>query len=571
MRDEIGPILRPHRRLIVFAGLAMTGATAVSLAGPLLTKIAIDRGINRHNTAVIDTVAALYLALVLARPVLERIIVLCSARGGERFLGDLRVAVYDKLQELSMPFFEQTRAGVLVSRLTNDVQTLTTFTRTVLVEVVGSVLLFVVTLVVLIALSPPLSLVMLVSVPVLVWSSLRYGKRSRPAFLALRDRVADTMSSLQEGLTGVRVVQSFGREEDRYASYRTRSSAQVSAWRRISLVNIGFFPMIAFAQSLALSAVLVAGGYLHRHGRVSVGTIIAFALYLISLFDPIARLGDWFSEFQSGRAALAKIAELLATPPTVVGGTASLPAAGALAVADVTFGYGDSAPAVVGVTLAVEPGEHLALVGATGAGKSTLAKLLVRAYDPGSGSVSFGGVDLRDASLRSLRERIVFVPQEGHLFSGTIADNVRLARPEAGDHEVREALRAIGALERFESLPEGLATDVRSRGVRLSSGERQLVSLARVAVVSPAVIVLDEATSSLDPQTEAAVEQALASLARGRTVITIAHRLSTAERADRVAVMEHGRLVEFASHNELVAQGERYARLWASWQAGVAA
>jgi ATP-binding cassette, subfamily B, bacterial len=571
IRDTIGPILRPHRRLIVWAGLAMIGATAVTLSAPLLVKIAIDRGIGHHDVHVIDVMALVYVALVLTRPVLERVIVLCSARAGERFLGDLRVAAYEKLQALSMPFFEETRAGVLVSRLTNDVQTLTTFTRLVLVEVVGSLLLFVVSIVILVTLSPLLSLVMLVSVPLLAWSSLRYGKRSRPAFLALRDRVADTMSSLQEGLTGVRVVQSFGREDDRYASYRLRSKAQVTAWRRISLVNMGFFPMIAFAQSLALAAVLVVGGYLERHGRVSVGTIVAFALYLISLFDPIARLGDWFSEFQSGRAALSKIATLLETPVTIVGGATPLPAAGELRADDVTFAYGDSAPAVAGVTLAIMPGEHLALVGATGAGKSTLAKLLVRAYDPQEGVVTYGGISLRDAPLDNLREQIVFVPQEGHLFSGTISDNVRLARPDATDEQVRTALRAIGALERFEALPGGLATDVRSRGVRLSSGERQLVSIARVALVDPAVIVLDEATSSLDPQTEAAVEQALAVISVGRTVITIAHRLSTAERADRVAVMEHGRLIEIAAHDELVANGDRYARLWASWQAGLVA
>jgi ATP-binding cassette, subfamily B, bacterial len=569
MRETIGPILRPHRPLIAAAGAAMVGATAVSLAAPLLVKIAIDRGIGHHDVHVIDVIALVYVALVLVRPVLERTIVLCSARAGERFLGDLRVAAYDKLQALSLPFFEQTKAGVLVSRLTADVQTLTTFTRLVLVEVVGSVLLFLVSIAILIALSPLLSLVMLVSVPLLVWSSLRYGRRSRPAFLALRDRVADTMTSLQEGLAGVRVVQSFGRETDRYASYRARSRAQVSAWRRISLVNIGFFPMIAFAQSLALAAVLVVGGYLHRNGRVSVGTIVAFALYLISLFDPIARLGDWFSEFQSGRAALTKIALLLETPATVAGGSTPVPARGALVAENVTFAYGGGAPAVREVSLSIDAGEHLALVGATGAGKSTLAKLLVRGYDPAEGRVAFAGVDLREAPLDELRRRIVFVPQEGHLFSGTIADNIRLARPEAPDEQVREALRAIGALERFESLPAGLGTDVRSRGVRLSSGERQLVSIARVALADPAVIVLDEATSSLDPQNEAAVEHALGVLARGRTVITIAHRLSTAERADRVAVLEHGRLVEIASHAELVAQGDRYARLWASWQAGL--
>ena len=570
MLGSIGPILQPHRRLIAYAGLAMVGATAVSLAAPLLVKVAIDRGVAHHDAHVIDVAAAVYIVLVVVRPALERVIVLCSARGGERFLGDLRVAAYAKLHELSLPFFEETSAGVLVSRLTADVQTLTTFTRSVLVEVVGSVLLFFVTLVILVTLSPTLSLVMLVSVPLLVWSSLRYGKRSRPAFMALRDRVADTMTSLQEGLTGVRVVQSFAQEQERYALYRARSRAQVSAWRRISLVNIGFFPMIAFAQSVALAAVLVVGGYLQRHGKVTVGTIVAFALYLISLFDPIARLGDWYSEFQSGRAALAKIASLLDTPATVIGGPATLPPEGALSATGITFAYPGGKPVVQDVSLAIEPGEHIALVGATGAGKSTLAKLLVRGYDPHEGVVAFGGVDLRDASLQALRSRIVFVPQEGHLFSGTIADNVRLARPGASDDEVRGALRAIGVLDRFEALPEGLATDVRSRGVRLSSGERQLVSIARVALVDPAVIVLDEATSSLDPQTEAAVEHALSVLARGRTVITIAHRLSTAERADRVAVMEHGRLVEIAAHDELVEQGDRYARLWASWQAGLA-
>ncbi|HZQ15408.1 MAG TPA: ABC transporter ATP-binding protein [Gaiellaceae bacterium] len=571
IRETIGPILRPYRRPLLLAGAAMVGATAISLAAPLLVRVAIDQGIRRHRAGVIELVAGVYVALVVLRPVLERAIVLLSARAGERFLGDLRVAAFDKLQSLSLPFYETTRSGVLVSRLTADVQTLTTFTRQVLVEVAGSVLLLATSVVVLIWLSPLLSLVLLVSIPPLAWSSFRYGKRSRPAFLELRDRVADTMSALQEGLTGVRVVQSFRREEDRYASYRRRSREQVSAWRRVSLVNIGFFPMIAFAQSLALAALLVAGGYLHRHGRVSVGTIVAFALYLLSLFDPIARLGDWYSELQSGRAALAKIAALLETPVTVRGGGARLPA-GELRADGVSFGYpGAERPAVAGVTLAVAPGEHLALVGATGAGKSTLAKLLVRFYDPDEGRVTLGGVDLRDASLAELRRRIVFVPQEGHLFAGTIADNVRLAQPDAGDEEVRAALRAIGALERFEALPGGLATDVRSRGVRLSSGERQLVSLARAALADPAVIVLDEATSSLDPRTEADVERALQALASGRTMITVAHRLSTAERADRVAVMEQGRLVEAAPHGELVAHGERYARLWASWQAGLAA
>ena len=474
IRRRIGPLLRPQRRLIAGAALAIVGATAITLAGPLLVKVAIDHGIAQGDRHVVTVVALVYACLVVIRPLLERAIVLCTQRASERFLGALRVAAFDKLQTLSMPFFERTPAGVLISRLTADVQTLTTFTSQVLVDVVGAVLLFVATVVTLIYLSPLLAAVTLVALPPLALSSMRYSRRSRPAFLALRDRVADTMTSLQEGLAGVRVVQSFRQEDDRYAAYRERSSAQVRAWKRVSLVNIGFFPVISLAQGLALAAVIVTGGILHSHGDVSTGTLVAFALYLVSLFDPLARLGDWYTELQSGRAALAKIVTLLDEPVTVEGGTGTLPAHGALDVEAATFAYdANGVPAVRDVSLRVEPGEHLALVGATGAGKSTLAKLLVRAYDPQEGHVRFGGADLRDASLEELRSRIVFVPQEGHLFEGTLADNVRLVRPEASDEEVRAGLRAIGALERFEALPDGLATDVRSRGVRLSSGERQ--------------------------------------------------------------------------------------------------
>jgi ATP-binding cassette subfamily B protein len=317
--------------------------------------------------------------------------------------------------------------------------------------------------------------------------------------------------------------------------------------------------------------VLAAGGVLHSRGEVSTGTVVAFALYLSSLFDPIARLGDWFSEFQSGRAALTKIVGLLETPVTVADAeeALSLQGGGELAGTDVGFAYAESASVLDGVSLRLEPGEHLALVGPTGAGKSTLAKLLTRHYDPKAGEVALGGVDLRDTTHASLRRRIVFLPQEGHLFSGSIADNIRLGRPDASNEDVAEALARIGVYDRFAALPDGLETDVRTRGVRLSSGERQLVGLARVALADPEVIVLDEATSNLDPQTESLVERALAAVADGRTMITIAHRLSTAERADRVAVLDSGRLVEVASHDELLRRESHYARLWASWQAGV--
>jgi ATP-binding cassette subfamily B protein len=563
--------LRPHRRLIALAALGIVGSTLIQIAGPALIKYAVDEGILKGDEGPVRTAALIYLGLVVLRPVCERLVVVCSARAGERFLGSLRVAAYEHLHRLSVPFFESERAGVLVARLTSDVQTLTTFTRQVLVEVVGSVLLLGVTAIVLIALSPVLAAVTLVSFPLLLVSAWSYQRRSHPSWMGVRERVADTMASLQEGITGVRVVKAFSREQQQFERYRKRSRALVGAWRRVSIVNISFFATIAFAQALSTAAVIAVGGWLFWRGSVSVGTLIAFALYLISLFDPIGRLGDWLSEFQSGRAALTKIVTLLETPVTVRSGHLELPPDGALRTERISFRYADGPVVLDDVSVTIRPGEHLALVGPTGAGKSTLAKLLTRQYDPTVGVVRFGGVDLRDGTSASLRRSIVFLPQEGHLFSGTLADNVRLGRADASDDEVREALRRIGALARFEALPDGLDTDVRTRGVRLSSGERQLVGLARVALANPAVIVLDEATSSLDPATEALVERALAAVSKGRTVITIAHRLSTAERADRVAVIEGGKLVELASHEELVEQGERYAALWASWEAGTRA
>jgi ATP-binding cassette subfamily B protein len=564
-------LLRPYRGQIAIAAAGISGATLITIAGPFLVRYAIDDGIRKGDAGYVDRIAFVYLGFVVLRPLLERAIVLAAARAGERFLGDLRVAAFEKLQRLSLPFFEGEKAGVLVSRLTADVQTLTTFTRTVLIEVVGSLLLFVVTFAVMLALSPLLTAVTLVSTPPLVLAAVRYQRKSRPTYLALRDRVADTMTALQEGLSGIRVVQSFGREKDRYRLYSQRSNALVSAWRRVSLVNIGFFPVIAGAQAVATALVVAAGGVLHSRGQISTGTVVAFALYLSSLFDPIARLGDWFSEFQSGRAALTKIVGLLESPVTVADAADAvpLPDEGELVGTGVDYAYGENPNVLDDVSLRLEPGEHLALVGPTGAGKSTLAKVLTRHYDPVEGEVAFGGVDLRETTQAGLRRHIVFLPQEGHLFSGTIADNVRLGRPDATDEDVGAALRRIGAYDRFASLPEGLQTDVRTRGVRLSSGERQLVGLARVALADPEVIVLDEATSNLDPRTEALVEQALAAVAEGRTMITIAHRLSTAERADRVAVLDRGRLVEVASHDELLARESHYARLWASWQAGV--
>ena len=570
---EIRPLTRRVQTLYLGAGAAVIAATLITLAGPALVRYAVDSGIAKHDRHPLSVAAIALLGLAAAKPFAVRAQTLLAATAGERLLGSLRRAAFDKLQALPLGFFERERAGVLVSRLTSDVQALTEFLREALVEVVGSGLQIALTVVALVILSPVLAGVSVVALPVLVLSSWAFHHSAGRVYHAIRDRVAETLTALQEGLAGVRVVQAFRRERRTLEAYEPRSKAQIHAWRRASFVNIRLFTMIPLAQTIALVVVLLVAATMYRHGSISQGTIAAYVLYLVQLFDPIARFSEWLGDFRQGLAALGKIVGLLRTEVAIAErpDAVELPAEGAVELRDVTFAYSDGPPVIQGVSLAFASGEQAALVGVTGAGKSTLAKLLTRQYDPRSGSITLGGVDLRDGTLESLRRRIVLLPQEGHLFSGTIADNVRLARPEAPDEEVLRALEEIGARERFEALPEGIHTDVQTRGVRLSAGERQLVGIARVALADPAVIVLDEATSSMDPATEAAVERALAAVVAGRTVITIAHRLSTAERADRVVVMDGGRVVEVASHDELVAQGERYARLWASWQAGVAA
>jgi ATP-binding cassette, subfamily B, bacterial len=567
VREHVWPLVRRRLALIAAVTVAVLLSTAATIAGPALIKYAIDDGLRARDEGALETAALAFLALALVRPFLQRFVVLFTARAGEAFLADLRVATYDRLQALSLRYFEGERAGVLVSRLTADVQSLTTFVRLALPEIVTNLILLVATLVVLLALAPKLLLFAIVSLPVVLVAWAVYHRRSEPAYLAIRDSVANTLAALQERFAGVRVIQAFRRERDAFAGYGEKSREQVTAYKRASYVNIGFFPLIELARAIALAMVLIGGAVLYDRGEVTIGTVAAFVLYVTSLFEPLARLAEWFSEMRSGQAALKKIVGVLETPVAVPEHSEprALPQQGEHAADEVAFAYDEGRLVLDDIALAVSPGERVALVGPTGAGKSTFAKLLTRKYDPLGGAIAFGEIDLRAASYESLRSRIVFVPQEGHLFSGSIADNVRLARPDASDEEVREALRSIGALERFERLPDGIDTDVRSRGVRLSAGERQLVSLARVLLADPAVIVLDEATSSVDPGTERAVERALAVIAHGRTVITIAHRLSTATRADRVAVLRDGKLVELGAHDDLVARDGFYAQLWQSW------
>jgi len=409
-------------------------------------------------------------------------------------------------------------------------------------------------------------------VPVVVLASVKFQRDSNDAYLTVRDRIGLTLSALQEGISGVRVIQAYGREDVEVERFAQRNRGLYEAHMRSVKLQAWYLPVIEGA-SLACTALVVGlGGHLVADGSLTVGTVAFFVLTLSNLFEPVQQLSQLFNTVQSSGAALNKLFDLLDTPPDLAEApdAVDLPDRGELRVEHLSFAYGTGDPVLRDVSLTLAAGEKLALVGPTGAGKSTLAKLMARLYDPTDGTVTFAGTDLRRANVHSLRTRITVVPQEGFLFAGTIRDNVRIGRPDTPDAEVEAALASLGLLDRFRSLPDGLDTEVNERGSRLSAGERQLVSLARAALADPAVLVLDEATSSLDPGTEVLVERALEKLVQGRTVIVIAHRLSTAARADRVGVVADGGLVELGTHADLVAAGGRYAQLYRSWVGGLA-
>ena len=572
LRRRLGHMLRPWRGRIVVATVCLVGQTACLVAGPALVAYGIDSGIREGDGAVIDQAAIAFLVVACIGFVLGRAAILLTARIGETFLRDLRIRSFRHLMGLGLDFFEQEQTGRLVSRLTSDVDALQELVQSGLISIVQNVLLFVGSVVAIFILSWQLALTLLVVVPPAMFATRWFRRESNRAYLEVRERIGHNLATLQEGLAGVRVVQAFGRESSYVMRFRETNEAQFDANIETAKVATRYFPLMEFLGVGAMALVIGLGGLFADQGLLTVGTVAAFVLYLGNLFDPVQNLSQQYNVVQSAGAAIKKIFELLDEEPSIAErpDARPLPATGELAVRDVSFAYANGVDVFRDVWLTIAPGERIALVGPTGAGKSTLAKLVVRFYDPRAGSVSFGGIDLRDATMRSLRERIVVVPQEGFMFAGTVRDNIRVGRPEASDAEVEAAVDALGVRDRFESLPDGLDTEVRERGSRLSAGERQLVSLARAALADPTVLVLDEATSNLDPGTEQIAERALEVLTEQRTVVVVAHRLSTAARADRVAVVDGGSIAEIGTHDELIAAGGRYARLFASWSASAA-
>jgi ATP-binding cassette subfamily B protein len=549
--------------------IAMSTSSAV--IGPLLLRYGIDHGIRDDDPRALDLAIALYIASAIVAYLGSRQQYIFVNRAGEGFLRSLRIRLFAQIQRQSLAFFDRNKTGVLVSRMTADIESMSELVQWGLLQFVSAALLVSFAVVVLLIMSWQLTLLSLLVLPLIAIASIRFQRESNTAYLAVRERIGDNLSALQENITGVRVIQAYAREPEQNRRFRRTNRALYDAHVRSVRVSTWYFGVVEFCGVLATAVAIGAGGWLAKNGQVSVGTVIAVVLLLSSLFEPVQQLSQLYNTVQSATASLDKMFQILDTVPEVDErpDAVDLPLRGALQVQALTFSYpGTEAPVLRDVSLTVAAGERLALVGPTGAGKSSLAKLMARLYDPDEGSVRFAGIDLRDASLSSLRNRVVVVPQEGFLFDGTISDNLRLARADATDDDIREALRAIDALDRFEAFPDGLDTEVRERGSRLSAGERQLVSLGRAALVDPAVLVLDEATSSLDPGTEALVEHALDRLMQGRTTIVVAHRLTTVQRADRIAVVDHGELVELGSHDQLIGSGGRYSALAEAWARG---
>ena len=572
-------LLRPYRPQIIVATVVLIAQTACLLAGPALVRAGVDDGLLKKDGAALNRIAITYLIVAVIGLVLGRAVIWLVSRTGERFLRSLRERVFRHLMALSLDFYDREKTGRLVARMTSDIDALQELISQGLVMFVQNFLIFVGAIIVILTLSWQLSLGVLVIVPPVVIASRWFRRRSNAAYLEVRERIGENLSTLQEGLEGVRVVQAFGRERGWIRRFRTTNENQYEANLETVRISAKYFPFVEFTGVIGISVIVGLGGVMVDNSVVTVGTVLAFVLYLNNLFEPIQQLSQLYNTVQSSGAALQKLFFLLDTEVSIgeKPGAVDLAESGELTVDGVSFAYGGGEPDTDGVvhplgpevlhnvSISVAPGERVALVGPTGAGKSTLAKLMARFYDPRSGSISYGGVDLRNATLDSLRERIVVVPQEGFLFAGTIRDNVRVGRDGATDEDVDAAIAALGLTETFAAFVDGIDTEVRERGSRLSAGEKQLVSLARAALADPAVLVLDEATSNLDPGTEHAVERALDRLTEGRTVVVVAHRLSTAARCDRIAVVDQGGLLEVGTHDELLMRRGRYARLFAAW------
>jgi len=563
--------LRPYRRPLALGLVLVVIDALASLAGPYLVRTGVDQGVVAGSERALWATSVVFLTVTLLQGANLWAQQRYTGRTAERLLFALRVRIFAHLQRLGLGYYDREMAGRIMTRMTTDVEALSTLFQQGLVNAVVNVFTFVGVAVVLVVMNGPLSLATMAVVVPLVVATVWFRRRSTRAYDAARERIATVNANLQEGLSGVRVTQAYAREDENLDQFRRVSKHHLEARLGAQRLVATYFPFVEFLSQVATVVVLGVGSGLVGEGSLTAGELIAFLLYLNQLFPPIQQLSQVFDSYQQARASTAKIGELLATPSsTPVPAEPLSPSrlSGEIRLDGVRFAYPTEAgeavaeEALAGVDLVVEPGQTVALVGETGAGKSTIVKLVARFYDPTAGTVSVDGMDLRCIDLDVYRRQLGYVPQEAFLFSGTIRDNIAYGRPEASDAEVERAARAVGAHEFIAGLAGGYLHHVSERGRSLSGGQRQLIALTRARLVDPAILLLDEATANLDLSTEARVVRAMGMVAESRTTLLIAHRLQTAMGADRIVVVDGGRVVEQGRHAELLAGGGRYAEMW---------
>jgi ABC-type multidrug transport system fused ATPase/permease subunit len=570
-------LLAPYRSRVVLMAIALVAGTAASLAPAPLAKTAIDSGILKGDRSTLDLVVVAFIASALIVWGASYAQTYLVGWVGQRALTDLRLQIFRHLQEMPIGFYERRPAGVLISRMTNDVEALDSLVTDTVVTLFQATLTLIGSIVILLFLDARLALLTFLIFPVMAIASLAFRIASADAYRRTRETISAITAYLQETLSGIRVVRAFAQEPRHRAQFGRLNDVNRDANMVTVNLNAAYFPGVEFVSAVATVGILIVGGRQAINGDVEIGVLVGFIAALNGFFDPIGQLSQVYTTYQSGMAALDKIFELLDEQPQLTDSPDAIELSrirGEIRFEDVSFRYRTEEGtklALDDVSLIVPPGQTVALVGATGAGKSTFAKLVARFYDPTDGRVLVDGHDLRDVAARSLRSQMGIVPQEAFLFSGTIADNIAFGRPGASDSEIEAAARAVGAWDFIASLPEGAGTEVGERGVQLSAGQRQLVAFARALIADPRILVLDEATSNVDLHTEGRIEAGLRRLLAGRTAIVIAHRLSTIRQAGRIVVLDQGRIVEQGSHAELIAAAGAYAALYADWAAQAAA